>query len=333
MTGEADAEERDEDLAPPRRRPGGRLVGGLLFVLVALFLVAAAVRLLGLDANRYTVALIALTPYVLAVGFVLAVFSLLARRWIIGLLALVLVVILGADVAGRVLPDSRPFQRGPQVRVLSANLSGHGNARAVVDWVRRGRVDVLSLQGLTPEAVAALDAAGLRTELPYREFEPTAEGTGSGLAARFPLRRRALAGPSRHEQPSAWVDVPGSRGLEVVVVHAARPLSPAGPDQWRRELAGLPAAPGEGPPRILAGTFNATLDHAPLRALVNQGYRDAAAEVGRGLVPTWPADRLVPLVALDHVLVDRRCAVDDLVVLDVSGSAHRAVLTTITMPG
>ena len=38
---------------------------------------------------------------------------------------------------------------------------------------------------------------------------------------------------------------------------------------------------------ILAGDFNATADHAQFRQLLKLGYRDAATEAGRGLIPTW----------------------------------------------
>ena len=41
--------------------------------------------------------------------------------------------------------------------------------------------------------------------------------------------------------------------------------------------------------RLLVGDFNATLDHAALRRLLDTGYRDAASVVGQGMTPTcWP---------------------------------------------
>ena len=41
--------------------------------------------------------------------------------------------------------------------------------------------------------------------------------------------------------------------------------------------------------RILAGDFNATLDHPELRAVLDRGYVDAADAASGGLKPTWPA--------------------------------------------
>jgi endonuclease/exonuclease/phosphatase (EEP) superfamily protein YafD len=86
--------------------------------------------------------------------------------------------------------------------------------------------------------------------------------------------------------------------------------------------------------RVLAGDFNATLDHALLRRLLDTGYRDAAATVGAGLVGTWgPYDGdPIPPVVIDHVLADRRVGVVAVSVHRVPGSDHRAVLASLTPP-
>ena len=71
------------------------------------------------------------------------------------------------------------------------------------------------------------------------------------------------------------------------------------------DLRALPPATPDGRLRILAGDFNATLDHAELRRILDTGYQDAAAQVGAGLHGTWPRDRAFPPpVTIDHVLAD-----------------------------
>ena len=96
-------------------------------------------------------------------------------------------------------------------------------------------------------------------------------------------------------------------------------------------LAAQPRAEPSGTVRVLAGDFNATLDHAPMRRLLSSGYRDAAATVGVGLVGTWgPYDGdLIPPVTIDHVLVDRRVAVAAVSVHPLPGGDHRAVLAEL----
>ena len=103
--------------------------------------------------------------------------------------------------------------------------------------------------------------------------------------------------------------------------------------QWRADLRALPRATPRGAVRILAGDFNATLDHAEFRRVLDRGYEDAADELGDGLRATWPANgRLTLPVTIDHVLADERCGVRDLEVIDLPGSDHRAVLVELELP-
>jgi hypothetical protein len=64
--------------------------------------------------------------------------------------------------------------------------------------------------------------------------------------------------------------------------------------------------------RILLGDFNAKLDNAALRGLIDSGYRDAADAVGAGLRPTRPYDEkwFIPGVTLDRCswIAGSRCA-------------------------
>jgi endonuclease/exonuclease/phosphatase (EEP) superfamily protein YafD len=84
--------------------------------------------------------------------------------------------------------------------------------------------------------------------------------------------------------------------------------------------------------RVLAGDFNATLDHATLRRLIGRGYADAADRAGRGLVPTWGLGQSRPPLTIDHVLLDRRCAVQSVQIHDLPGSDHRALFARLRLP-
>jgi endonuclease/exonuclease/phosphatase (EEP) superfamily protein YafD len=93
--------------------------------------------------------------------------------------------------------------------------------------------------------------------------------------------------------------------------------------------------PGPGDvPVIMAGDFNATLDHARFRALLRLGYVDAAVQAGRGLVPTWgprPGGDLA-MLAIDHILLDPRCAVRRVSAYKLPGTDHRALYAQIQLP-
>lgn len=225
---------------------------------------------------------------------------------------------------------------GPALTVAATNLYyGRADARAVVELVRGRDVDVLSLQELTPHAVAALGEAGLWTVLPHRVLRPEPRAAGSGLASRYPLREHASTqSSSYHWQPAALVDLPGTAQLEVVAVHTVAPVGRVPPARWRAEITGLPR-PLPGPAtRLLVGDFNATLDHQPLRELLGTGYRDAAATLGLGLRATWPTDTaFAPVAAIDHVLVGRSCLVRSFQAVPIPDTDHRAVLAEIVLPG
>jgi endonuclease/exonuclease/phosphatase (EEP) superfamily protein YafD len=221
---------------------------------------------------------------------------------------------------------------GRSLRMLTANLNGgRGDATVIADLVRRLHVDVLSVQELTWSARDRLAAAGLGTLLPYQISEPEFRGPeGSGVYARHPLTARTgLFKPVGHHMPVAEVALPGGSAVEVVVVHPVAPV-PSTVPEWEAGIATLPPAPATGPPRVLAGDFNATLDHAVFRELLSTGYTDAAAATGRGLVPTWPKGRgLPPLVAIDHVLTDSRAWAVGVQVHDLPGSDHRALFADL----
>lgn len=320
--------------SPARRRhPNWRSI--LCWLLLAPLLGWLAVRLGGGERHLF-VQLIAFTPYV-ALGTLLPVGLALAwRRWWTAAAAIACALVMANLVLPRALPDRQPAVTGPTVRVLTANvLAGSADPDALVGLVRTEQVDVLAVQEFTPDTAVALDRAGLTELLPHRQLNPEVGTTGSALFSRFPLReagtRRNFGGFS---QAYATVDIPGAQPVAVESVHPMAPASRWGIDRWWVDLAAEPPATPDGPLRILAGDFNATLDHAPLRDLLDTGYVDAADAVGAGLIGTWgPYDGdLIPPVTIDHVLVDRRIAVRHLAVLPLSGSDHRPVLATLALP-
>jgi endonuclease/exonuclease/phosphatase (EEP) superfamily protein YafD len=296
----------------------------------------AVVRGFGLEEGWPLVPLLAYTPLAVAGGLAVAVVAaLLLRRRAAALTALALTAVLAALVAPRALggPSRAEGGQGPRLLVLTANLYGEPRAaEAIVEIVRRERPDVVSLQEVTPAVAAALDEAGLRRLLPERVQDVRPSGFGSAVHARVPLARSAADG-GRAVTAAARLRPRGAPPVDLLAVHPRAPLKAADVDGWRAGLRELPAATPGGAVRILAGDFNATLDHAELRRVLERGYEDAADAVGHGLRATWPADRrFPPPVTIDHVLADERCGVRDVRVLDVVGSDHRAVIAELELP-
>ncbi|WP_197022432.1 endonuclease/exonuclease/phosphatase family protein [Saccharomonospora piscinae] len=308
---------------------GSVVVWGVLGVFAALRLVVSEV--FGHDGGRVTAAALALTPYVALAAALWALALLVRRRWWRSGVSVVLALLLAAPLVPRVVPDTQPAVTGPEVRVAALNLYfGKANPQAVVDLVRTHRVDVLSLLELDGSARTALGEAGLRSLLPYEIAYPAGAGVGSAILSRYPMEELEATGPSTFSQPSARVMLPDSTPVDVVAVHPVPPVTDA--DGWRSDLAALPS-PGSGDVvRVLAGDFNATLDHAALRALLETGYVDAAEQRGAALTPTWPRRRIGPPVPIDHVLVADEAAVLHFDAPVVEGSDHRAVVAHLRLP-
>ena len=243
---------------------------------------------------------------------------------------------LTAAVGPRAVPCRQPPAAGPVLRVLTANvLFGRAVAEVVAELVCRTHADVLFVQELTDQAAARLQRAGLGDLLPHRVTQAVPRGPRGSIYARYPLRGGPLAVPVSAARCTAQLDLPSGQSVQLACIHAAPPKPPWSPDataRWRSQLSALPA-PGEGP-RILAGDFNATLDHAQFRRLLRRGYVDAASQAGNGLSPTWgprPGRRLT-LLAIDHVLIDRRCAVLTTSTHWLPGSDHRALYAELRLP-
>ncbi|RAO50611.1 hypothetical protein GAR06_00167 [Micromonospora saelicesensis] len=322
--------------APPAHR-NARLGTVLCWLAVVPTALWAAARLLGLDRGPLVQAL-AFTPYVAGVSVLVLALALALRRWWPAALAALAAVALLGTVAPRALASPQPAAAGPTVRLLTANLlAGAGDARTLVELVRRHQIDVLTVQEFTPDAQGALDQLGLATLLPHRQLNPVIGTAGSGLYSRWPITdggvRRNLDGWG-FTQAYATVSVPGGPPVRVESAHPSAPYALDQVGAWRADLTAQPPATPDGGLRILAGDFNATVDHSPLRALLRSGYVDAADATGAGLTGTWgPYDGdLIPPVTIDHVLVDHRIAVHSVQVFALPGSDHRPVQATLRLP-
>ena len=284
--------------------------------------------------EAFAVPLVAVTPQLASAAPWAAAGLRLARRPGAAVAASAAAAAFSLMVRSRRRPRPQPDAGGPVLRVLTMNVYfGQADPEVLVDRVRQLRADVLFLQELTEGAVMRLKLAGLDDLMPYTQHELRGGSRGSGICSRFPLGEGPRVPRTQMAQPTALLDLPGAEPVELVCVHPVAPGLPqwGGPVRWRQELALLPA-PGDRP-RVLAGDFNASLDHATFRDVLRLGYHDAGQQAGDALTPTWgPPGGRSGLFTLDHVLVDQSCAVRSYSVHPVPLSDHRAVFAEIQLP-
>ncbi|MEV5411696.1 endonuclease/exonuclease/phosphatase family protein [Thermopolyspora sp. NPDC052614] len=320
-------------VAAKRRRR--RVSGKLAWIVVAPFAAWATARVAGLERGSFFTQIMTATPYAAAGSLGALLLAVLSRRRGVLAVAVATTAAFAVGVLPRVAPSAQAAADGPTLRVLSTNLLfGHADADAVVELVRRLRPDVVSTQELTPSAVLELDDAGLKELMPYRILQDEYSARGSGLYARYPLTE--IPGLFRvigHNMPAASMTLPGGAQVQIVDVHTYPPLGRQ-VTAWTDGLRNLPSAMSSGPYRVLVGDFNASLDHGELRKVVERGYVDAGDVTGKGLIPTWPANKRVPpLITIDHVLADQRLAVTSYEVHTLPRTDHRAIFAELRLPG
>lgn len=311
------------------------LCGALLLLIAA---IGVGAHFVGLTST-----LVAWAASFTPVAVLLAVAALLAcvvggRRW----MALAAAVVLGTGVATQV-----PLYRGTadvrtsgvQIRLMQANIRlGGADARALRDEVAERAVDLLTVIELTDQAVTNLVAAGLREALPYACERPRAGGGGAGVYSRYPLRDCAELDGFVLNNVRVVADMPGAGSTAVYALHPLPPY-PEPAWKWVFELKRLrPVLENEQHPILVGADFNSTYDHKQYRELIANSSRpgtapllDAAEYVGAGVVPTFPAGRLIPpVLAIDRILA-RGFTPLSFQRLALPGSDHMGVLSTLAV--
>lgn len=315
-----------------RLRPISRLVSLVVIAGLALVVVAIVLRLTGLGARVWPIApATAFTLYLVPLSIALAGIAAVNRQWPIAATLAACAVVVVAVGLPRARAAEQPTAAGPKVRVMSANLLfGKVDADALARLVDRRQPDVLALQELSTPTLRRLRAAGVFDELPYVVRRDGSIWNDTGIASRWPLKRVDVPG-----LPSVYVvadaTLPDGRKLRVVSAHPTPPVSPAGQRRWQHWLASVPE-PGALRRGIIAGDFNATVDHAQFRGILDRGWRDVADSLGDGLTPTWDNARRFFPITIDHVLIPPGTAARAYAVDELAGSDHQAITATVVLP-
>ncbi|WP_433679629.1 endonuclease/exonuclease/phosphatase family protein [Nocardia sp. CA-119907] len=262
-----------------------------------------------------------------ALGLVLL---LIARGWKSAAAAGVLVAAVLWTQVPMFVPEGRAAS-GPEVSVMQSNLLfGKADAATVVRAVRENRVEVLTVDELTPELAQRLAAAGIEELLPHQFLQPRGGGNGTGIYSRYPLRDTKKYDGFWMSNLSATMEHP-QRGP--VAVYAFHPVPPSVDfSAWSSELDRIrEILDTQQGPAIVGADFNATRDHSAFRDLLRGRFVAAADQAGAGPLLTYPADRRWgPVIGIDHILVADGTAAE-VRSLTIPGSDHRAILAQVQL--
>jgi endonuclease/exonuclease/phosphatase (EEP) superfamily protein YafD len=307
------------------------------WVIVGVILAWTAVRVFGLDDHFGLVLLIGQTPLMVGGAVGAAASLVVLRRWPESAVAMACLAVLTILVSPRGVRDSDPLAgaTGQPLRLASANLKiGAADPAKLLRRLADDRVEILAVQEMTPDWLRRADAAGLADQFPYRIEVPGDLAEGSTLFSRYPLTETggAPATDGWYYQMYGTVQLPDGTTVFVQSVHTAAPLSPSGVGRWRDSMSRQPKATPAGELKILIGDFNASLDAGRMRALIDTGYRDAAAVLGKGFFGTFGASQVRPPVVLDHALADRRIGIKDFAAYHLDGSDHQLIVVDVVLP-
>ncbi|WP_432561470.1 endonuclease/exonuclease/phosphatase family protein [Kineococcus sp. SYSU DK003] len=237
---------------------------------------------------------------------------------------------LGTTLARGVSAGDLPPARDGDVTFLAANvLTARADADAVVRLAVEGGADAVSLPESTQEYAADVAARiQARTGSAMQVFHLDDPGVhyGTSLLVSDRLGRyRATGELTDGTKATVTAEPVSGQGPVLAAVHTAAPV-PQHLHEWAVEVQAVADWCAATPGALLAGDFNATLDHPGLQ--LAGSCVDAGEQTGTGARGTWPA-RVPALLGatIDHALADgNRWRAVGTRVQDLPGSDHRAVL-------
>ncbi|MDQ0613356.1 endonuclease/exonuclease/phosphatase (EEP) superfamily protein YafD [Microbacterium sp. W4I4] len=292
-----------------------------------------------------------------AVIVILALLLMLARPMRGFAASILIVALIGASATGLVGATrglgtgSLPAKTDAALRVLTWNTNGAAvSADRIAKVITEQQVDIVALPE-TSEQVGEQIAIRMRDAgdpmwvhhvniRPDVANGPQAWQTTILISAKlgeYSVIASSRDGSSNTSSVPSAVAMPvDGTGPTIVAVHAVAPREDA-MDRWRSDLAWIADQCPAGD-FILAGDFNATLDH--MASFGSDGgtmgrCHDVASATGNGTAGTWPASVPSLLGApIDHVMAsDNWQATGSLVLDDAGGSDHRALVAQLEPVG
>lgn len=277
-------------------------------------------------------------PWLLLVTYVLVGVALVFRhRYLLALGTLLIaghLVILSFEYRpSSSLPKKEPIAR---FTLLSHNLHyDNWDLPRFERMVHESDADIVLLQEYSRRDLNLVEEDGELGSYPYT-YQHVASGPESlSVYSRFPLREQEVRDITGFPQMRVVASL-GNYDVAIWNVHAHSPVE-GNVRQWESDLQHLGKwIREEHLPVVMAGDFNATMQHRPFREIVQDGVREAAQDRGKWFDATWPSvDVAIPtprgVLRLDHVLTKGPLRVDRIWTGSPAGSDHYSVHATINL--
>ena len=235
------------------------------------------------------------------------------------------------------IPRRTTGAAGSSLVIGSCNVErGTTAAEAIAGTLLAADVDVLLVQEYTPDLATAFRSTGLLAAYPHVREDPDEGWFGAAILSRHPILTSERRELGQRPMTLATLDVDGEQ-VVVVNVHTQAPIYGRDVTPWRTAFLDLTAVAREAEGLlVMAGDWNATLRHQPLRRLLRTGIVvDAHLASRRRRVPrTWPTGRRhPPLLCLDHMLISPLIEVTAAAALPIAGTDHKALRIALRLPG
>lgn len=225
-------------------------------------------------------------------GSPLAVMYPSPRRWIF----LALPMAVGLTFLSYFAPRSLELEpTSPRTKIVVSNiLSSNRDLDRLGKWLAEEQPDIVALTEVSEAQRAQLE----KLPFAHQTLYPKVGNFGLGLLAKTePSRVEILEQDSPF--PSLLATWPEFR---VLVTHPIPPVSPearaVGDEQMRRLFAHLNDGSS---PLLVLGDLNATGWDLRLRPIQEAGFIEARK--GHGLLPTWPTNRPMLAIPIDHIFL------------------------------
>ncbi len=221
-----------------------------------------------------------------------------------------------------------------EITIYTANvLAGGGRPADVAASILANDPDIVVMQEIMPAFSEVIANDSRLDDYPHRS-EAAREGRGGTVIwSRWPISdvTSPRVGGTRF-LVNAKIDGPDGAFL-MSGVHTTAPAQDWNVANWHEQFQALERIDTDGLPHIIAGDFNATTDHQPMRRLLANGWTTAHEEKGCGFDATWPVDHGLPFAVyrLDHVLVTDDFEVLRVEFADPAGSDHKPVVAAVRL--